>query len=103
MSLGPNQLIDATEKGNASRFINHSCDPNCEIQKWQTGDQYSVGIFAIREILPGEEITFDYQFERVGNSSMPCYCGSAKCRHMLGKNKEAANVKNVAILVRNEG
>ena len=88
MSLGPNQLIDATDKGNASRFINHSCDPNCEIQKWKTGNTSSVGIFAIRDILPGEELTFDYQFDRDDNNQIPCFCGSPKCRHVLGKGKE---------------
>ena len=99
MSLAPDQLIDATDKGNASRFINHSCDPNCEIQKWATSNTYSVGIFAIRDISPGEEITFDYQFERIGNGAIPCFCGSAKCRHVLGKPKEVPNVNNVASAV----
>ena len=97
MSLAPDQLIDATDKGNASRFINHSCDPNCEIQKWATGGTYSVGIFAVRDILPGEELTFDYQFERIGNASTPCFCGSPNCRHILGKNKEVPNVNNVGV------
>ena len=95
MSIGPDQLIDATDKGNASRFINHSCDPNCEIQRWTTGSTTSVGIFANRDILEGEELTFDYQFERVGNTTMPCFCGSPKCRKVLGKNKELANIHNV--------
>ena len=97
MSLAPDQLIDATDKGNASRFINHSCDPNCEIQKWATGSNYSVGIFAIRDISPGEEITFDYQFERIGNGAIPCFCGSPKCRHVLGKPKEVPNSNNVLL------
>ena len=97
MSLAPDQLIDATDKGNASRFINHSCDPNCEIQKWATSSTYSVGIFAIRDIIPGEEITFDYQFERIGNGAIPCFCGSPKCRHILGKPKEVPNINNVAL------
>ena len=96
MSLGQDMLIDATDMGNASRFINHSCDPNCEIQKWTTGYTSSVGVFANRDIVEGEELTFDYQFERIGNTTMPCFCGSSKCRHMLGKSKELANTNNVA-------
>ena len=99
MSLGPDQLIDATEKGNASRFINHSCDPNCETQKWTTGSTCSISIFSIHDIQEGEELTFDYQFERIGNASMPCFCGSPKCRHMLGKNKEIANNNNVFFII----
>ena len=99
MSLGPDQLIDATEKGNASRFINHSCDPNCETQKWTTGSTCSIGIFSIHDIQEGEELTFDYQFERIGNASMPCFCRSPKCRRMLGKNKEIANNNNVFFII----
>lgn len=102
MSLGPNQLIDATDKGNTSRFINHSCDPNCEIQKWKTGNTSSVGIFAIRDILPGEELTFDYQFDRDDNNQIPCFCGSPKCRHVLGKSKEVPNVNNLPLAERIE-
>lgn len=97
MSLEPNQLIDATDKGNASRFINHSCDPNCEIQKWRAGGVSSVGIFAIRDILPGEELTFDYQFDRDENNQIPCYCGSPNCRHVLGRSKEVPNVNNLPL------
>ena len=33
MAINPEEIIDATIKGNISRFINHSCDPNCETQK----------------------------------------------------------------------
>ena len=47
-------------QGNQARFINHSCDPNCETQKWHdagTGE-VRVGIFAKRDIYPGEELTY---------------------------------------------
>ena len=36
MALNANEILDAAKKGNASRFINHSCDPNCETQKVRT-------------------------------------------------------------------
>lgn len=66
MALGNNLFIDATQKGNISRFINHSCDPNSETQKWTVNGESRIGIFSKRPIKSNEEITFDYQFERFG-------------------------------------
>lgn len=61
-----NHLIDATQKGNLTRFINHSCDPNAETQKWTVNGEGRIGIFSKRSIKPFEEITINYQFERFG-------------------------------------
>lgn len=66
MSLRADAVIDATQKGNISRFINHSCDPNAETQKWTVNGELRIGFFSKRTILAGEEITFDYQFQRYG-------------------------------------
>lgn len=73
MALEGDFLIDATGKANFARFINHSCEPNCETQKWTTqgeghgfGGKTVVGIFAIRDIEVGEELSYDYQFEFFG-------------------------------------
>jgi histone-lysine N-methyltransferase SETD2 len=66
MALRSDAIIDATTKGNISRFINHSCDPNAETQKWTVNGELRIGFFSTRTILPGEEITFDYQFQRYG-------------------------------------
>lgn len=49
------------------RFINHSCDPNCETQKWNVGAELAVGFFALHDIAAGEELTFNYNFERYGD------------------------------------
>lgn len=49
-----------------SRFLNHSCGPNCETQKWQVGGDLRVGFFAKKDIAAGEELTFDYKLERYG-------------------------------------
>lgn len=53
MKLGGNEVIDPTYKGNMARFINHSCDPNCETQKWNVLGEICVGIFATRDIEVG--------------------------------------------------
>lgn len=44
------------------RFVNHSCEPNCEMQKWSVDGYYRMALFALRDIEPGEEITYDYNF-----------------------------------------
>ena len=49
------------------RFINHSCEPNCETQKWLVQGELAIGLFAQKDILAGEELTFDYNFERYGD------------------------------------
>ena len=58
------QVIDATRKGNISRFINHSCEPNARTARWIVARRTCVGFFAIKAIAAGEEVTFDYKYER---------------------------------------
>lgn len=70
MALSSDCVIDATKKGNISRFINHSCEPNAETQKWTVNGELRIGFFSTKAILPDEEITFDYQFQRYGQVSM---------------------------------
>uniref|UniRef100_A0AC34PXQ5 Histone-lysine N-methyltransferase n=1 Tax=Panagrolaimus sp. JU765 TaxID=591449 RepID=A0AC34PXQ5_9BILA len=84
MGLRNGAVIDATTYGNYSRFINHSCDPNAETQKWVVSRQLKIGFFALKDILPGEEIVFDYAFERFGKKAQVCYCGTSKCTGFLG-------------------
>jgi SET domain-containing protein len=75
-------VIDAAYGGNDSRFINHSCDPNCEA----VGEKSRIFIEAIRPIRKGEELTYDYSYEREKGTTEEdeklyvCHCGSAKCR-----------------------
>jgi len=90
LTIDSNEGIDASQKGNIARFINHSCDPNCQTQKWWVQGETCVGIFAMRDIPKGSELTFDYQFERLGVAKQRCLCGAAKCRGFLG----AAPVKS---------
>ncbi|XP_073533198.1 histone-lysine N-methyltransferase SETD2 [Phyllobates terribilis] len=84
MALKNDEIIDATQKGNCSRFMNHSCDPNCETQKWTVNGQLRVGFFTTRLVPAGAELTFDYQFQRYGKEAQKCFCGSANCRGYLG-------------------
>ncbi len=75
-------IIDAAVDGNDARFINHSCDPNCEAVL--DGDR--VFIVAVKTIQPGEELTYDYALEREDTPEKlwytlyACRCGAANCR-----------------------
>ena len=81
-------MIDAAFGGNLARWINHSCDPNCEAVE-EDGRIY---IESIRDIEPGEELAYDYNYilpERHTaklKRRFPCDCGAATCRGtILGK------------------
>ncbi|XP_047046855.1 histone-lysine N-methyltransferase ASHR3-like [Lolium rigidum] len=75
--------IDATFKGNTSRFLNHSCDPNCKLEKWQVDGEIRVGVFASRSIQVGEPLTYDYRFVHFGEK-VKCNCGAKSCQGYLG-------------------
>ena len=66
MALGRDEFIDATKKGNLGRFLNHSCRPNCKVEKWVVGKKSRMGIFTKRKIAAGEELTFNYNVDRYG-------------------------------------
>ncbi|GFT66795.1 histone-lysine N-methyltransferase SETD2 [Nephila pilipes] len=88
MALKTDEILDATYKGNQTRFINHSCDPNCETQKWTVNGELRVGVFAKRPICVGEEFTLDYQFQRYGREAQKCFCGSNNCSGYIGGGKQ---------------
>lgn len=88
MALKSDAIIDATNQGNISRFINHSCDPNAETQKWTVNGDLRVGFFVRKSCRAGEELTFDYQFQRYGKEAQRCYCESYNCRGWIGEDPE---------------
>jgi uncharacterized protein len=75
-------VIDGRVGGRAARYVNHSCDPNCE------ADEIGGRIFitSIRDIAAGEELTYDYNMEapqplpRDWRQRYACRCGAPKCR-----------------------
>ena len=81
-SVDKRKVIDATYGGNEARFINHSCDPNCDaiIEKRR------VYIEANRTIRTGEELAYDYNYERTPKTTKAderlykCLCGADECR-----------------------
>ncbi|KAI0167933.1 hypothetical protein BJ166DRAFT_243902 [Pestalotiopsis sp. NC0098] len=84
MSLHKNEFVDATKKGNLGRFCNHSCNPNCYVDKWCVGPKMRMGIFTSREVKAGEELVFNYNVDRYGADPQPCYCGESNCIGFIG-------------------
>lgn len=106
------RIIDAGPKGNYSRFMNHSCQPNCETQKWTVNGDTRVGLFAICDVpagnpapprprararalwrrnspppfccVEGTELTFNYNLDCLGNEKTACCCGAPNCSGFLG-------------------
>ncbi|XP_066160315.1 uncharacterized protein [Oryza sativa Japonica Group] len=82
--IGKEHIIDATRKGGIARFINHSCQPNCVAKIISVRNEKKVVFFAERHINPGEEITYDYHFNREDEGQrIPCFCRSRGCRRYL--------------------
>ncbi len=76
------EVIDALHGGNSSRWINHSCEPNCE------ADEVDGRVFikALQDLHPGEELFYDYglvideRYTPKLKKEFACYCGSPQCR-----------------------
>ena len=97
MQLDNGFYVDGKHKGNDSRFINHSCDPNCELERWVVNGRMRIGIFAIRDIICGEPLSYDYQFDTKEVNAFKCYCGTAACRGtMAPKDKSLRTVKDLS-------
>jgi SET domain-containing protein len=84
--LDDGRVIDARVRGNAARWINHSCAPNCVTHEDDAG---RVFVAAKRRIAPGEELTYDYRLSvegrltRAERAQYACRCGAPRCRGSL--------------------
>ena len=78
--LGENFFWDLVDQ---TRWFNHSCDPNTEVRSRWDREAGTVRAWwtAVRDIAPGEEITYDYGF--AAEVAEPCHCGSALCRGVI--------------------
>ncbi|KAM3922156.1 histone-lysine N-methyltransferase 2A isoform 1-T1 [Leptodactylus fuscus] len=82
--IDDSEVVDATMHGNAARFINHSCEPNCYSRVIPIDGQKHIVIFAMRKIYRGEELTYDYKFPiEDASNKLACNCGTKKCRKFL--------------------
>jgi SET domain-containing protein len=84
------EVIDPTVGGNDARWINHSCNPNCEAIE---DDDERVFIYALRDLKPGDELFYDYALQvdepvtKEVEMESECHCGSAKCRGTMLEKK----------------
>jgi hypothetical protein len=96
--MDENHVIDAKIGGNSSRWINHSCAPNCEADE----EGGHVFIKALRNIKAGEELFYDYgliidgKYTKKLKADYPCWCGAPTCRGTLlaPKDDKAGKKKN---------
>ncbi len=95
--VNEDRVIDALFGGNSSRWINHSCDPNCEADE----DNDRIFIKAIRNIHAGEELNYDYgliidePYTKKLKAEYPCWCGSDNCRGTLLSPKERKDTPKI--------
>ena len=91
------RVIDALYGGNSSRWINHSCDPNCEADE----EGGRVFIKALRNIQAGEELNYDYgliidePYTKKLKAEYPCWCGAKNCRGTLLAPKRRADTPKI--------
>uniref|UniRef100_A0A9J7ZKC1 Ash1 (absent, small, or homeotic)-like (Drosophila) n=1 Tax=Cyprinus carpio carpio TaxID=630221 RepID=A0A9J7ZKC1_CYPCA len=92
LNLDSGMFIDSYHMGNEARFINHSCEPNCEMQKWSVNGVYRIGLFALKDINSGTELTYDYNFHSFNTEEQQvCKCGSEGCRGIIGGKSQRIN------------
>uniref|UniRef100_A0A8C7VKZ9 Histone-lysine N-methyltransferase NSD3 n=1 Tax=Oncorhynchus mykiss TaxID=8022 RepID=A0A8C7VKZ9_ONCMY len=96
LTLTKDRVIDAGPKGNSSRFINHSCSPNCETQKWTVNGDIRIGLFTLCDMEAGTELTFNYNLDLMGNRRSSCHCGAENCSGFLGVRPTSAVVEEKA-------
>lgn len=82
--------IDGNVEWNPARFINHSCDPNCETE----GGDWHIWIEAIKDIKKGEELTYDYCYDIDNWEEHPCMCQSKNCVGFIIAEKLRKKIKH---------
>ena len=75
-TLNERYVLDGDTKTNTAKYINHSCDPNCEVDIIKG----KIWIIAIKDIKKGDELSYDYGFGYDADfRQFPCKCGSKNC------------------------
>lgn len=96
MTFEQRLIIDAT-KGSIARFVNHSCEPNCTMEKRTVAGVPRMALFAgPNGIMTGEELTYDYNFDPFSDKNVQvCRCGAPTCRGYLGPRMNEAEKRQM--------
>ena len=103
--VNEDRVIDALYGGNPSRWINHSCNPNCEADE----ENERIFIKALRNIKAGEELSYDYgliidePYTKKLKAEYPCWCGHANCRGTLLSPKDRADTPKIPSQKKSKG
>lgn len=73
-------------------FLNHSCEPNCETEEIDG----RIWVMSIRDITPGEELTYEYNLHDSDDSDADCHCGAVNCRGTMFSDAEVERRKKLA-------
>jgi SET domain-containing protein len=83
-SLSDGSVIDGGQEGNATRHLNHACEPNCEAEEMESDSgELEIQFQTLRKVRAGDELFIDYGLvidESRDRSEYACACGSAQCR-----------------------
>jgi uncharacterized protein len=82
--------LDGNVAWNPARFLNHSCAPNCEA----VCEDGRVWIVALRDLRPGQEITFNYGYDLDEVEEHPCRCGASECAGYIVAEDFFAQIRN---------
>jgi len=87
--LNQRYLIDSDVEQNRAKYINHACEPNCYIDVIKN----QIWVYALRDIKKGEELSYDYGFDRMGWHERPCHCHSQSCFGFIVAKSHRASIQ----------
>eukprot|EP00644_Phytophthora_capsici_P011206 jgi/Phyca11/110370/e_gw1.18.726.1 len=84
LQIDEREIIDATRQGSLARFANHSCAPNCTLERWNVNGEICCGLFAALPIERGTELTFFYAGTQMDQKKpRKCMCRGPACRGVV--------------------
>ena len=89
-SLAPGQILDAKRMGSLARFANHSCDPNCVLQRWIVLGENRLVLVSLIDLQPNDELAYNYEYCNDNLDSVmkiqrqTCHCQAVNCCGTIG-------------------